>query len=100
LCPDADPAVLARAQVRTEVVADDRDPGLGRVEGAQVPAELQKPGPGLTRLDVPEQLVLAQLISGEQMPHPGLAGVGRTHPRPRRPVKLLALAADRGPLPP
>ena len=34
-------------------------PDLGRVEGAQVAAELQEPGPGLARLDVPEQLVLA-----------------------------------------
>src|ERR1022692_3866052 len=59
-------------------------------------------GPGLTRLDVPVQLVLAQLIGGEQVPDPGLAGVSRTRPRPRprRPARLFALAADGGPLPP
>jgi len=46
-CPGPDPAACARGQVRAEVVADDRDPGGGRVERAQVAAELQKPGPGL-----------------------------------------------------
>jgi hypothetical protein len=48
---------------------------------------------------VPVQLVLAQLEGGEQVPHPGGAGVGGAHPRPRRPSALFALAADRGPLP-
>ena len=41
-----------------------------RVEGAQVAAEFQETGPGLTRLDVPEQLVFAQLVGGEQVPDP------------------------------
>src|ERR1039457_2092427 len=94
-----DPAVLARAQVRAEVVADDRDPDRRRVEGAQVPAELQEPGPGLARLDVPVELVLAQLVGGEQVRDPGGAGIGRAHPGPRRPAGFLALTADRSPLP-
>jgi len=42
---DADPGVLVRTQVRAEIVADDRDPGRGRVEGAQVAAEFQESGP-------------------------------------------------------
>ncbi len=86
--------------MRAEVVADDRDAGGRRIQRAQVAAELQEPGPGLARLDVPVQLVLAQLIGGEQVPHPGFAGVSRTHPWTRRPARLFALAADRGPLPP
>ncbi len=69
--PGADPGVFARGQVRAEVVADDRDAGAGRVQRAQVAAELQEPGPGLARLDVPVQLVLAQLVGGEQVPDPG-----------------------------
>ena len=90
---------LRGAQVGAEVVADDRDPGRERVVGAQVAAELQEPGPGLARLDVPEQLVLTKLISSEQVPDPGFAGVGGAHPGPRRPAGLLLLPADRGPLP-
>jgi hypothetical protein len=43
-----------------------------RVEGAQVAAELQEPGPVLAWLDVPEQLALAQLIGGEQVLHPAV----------------------------
>ena len=62
--------------MRAEVVADDRDPDGGRVKRAQVAAELQEPGPVLAWLDVPVQLVLAQLIGGEQVPHPGGAGIG------------------------
>ena len=87
--PGPDPSVLGGGQVRAEVVADDRDPGAGRVEGAQVAAELQEPGPRLARLDVPEQLVLAQLVSGEEVPHALGSGVGGTHPGPRpRPGSL------------
>lgn len=37
-------------------------------------AGLQEPGPGLARPDVPVQLVLAQLLGGEQVPYPGGAG--------------------------
>src|SRR5580658_3149592 len=85
--------------MRTEVVADDRDPGGDRIKGPQVAAELQEPGPGLARLDVSEQLVLAQLVGGEQVPDPRGAGVGGAHPGPRRPAGFFALAADRGPLP-
>jgi hypothetical protein len=75
--PGSDPGVFGRAQVRAEVVADDRDAGAGRVQGAQVPAELQEPGPGLAWLDVPVELVLGQLVGGEQVPDPGGTGVGR-----------------------
>ena len=59
-----------------EVVADDREADVGRVEGAQVAAELQEPGAGLARLDVPIQFVLAQLVGGEQVPDPAGAMVG------------------------
>ena len=44
LGPVRDPTTLLRRQVRGEVVADDRDPDLGRVEGAQVAAERQELG--------------------------------------------------------
>src|SRR5690348_5276773 len=74
--------------------------GLGWIERAQVAAELQETGPGLARFDVPEQLVLAQLAGGEQVPHPGGARTGGAAAKPRRPARLLVLAADRGPLPP
>jgi len=70
------------------------------VERAQVVAELQEPGPGLARLDVPKQFVLAQFVGGEQMPDPSGAGVGGAHPPARRTARLSVLAADRGPLPP
>ena len=85
--PGADPAVLAGAEVGAEVVAHDRDPGCYRVKGAQVAAELQEPGPDLARLDMPEQLVLAQLVSGEQVPDPGGTGIGRAHPGAAAPVR-------------
>src|SRR6185437_13899392 len=93
--PGPDPGVLARGQVRDVVVTDNRDPDGRRVEGAQVAAELQEPGPGLARLDMPGQLVLTQLRGGEQVPDAGFAGAGGAHPRPRRPAGLFALAADR-----
>ena len=88
----------SRGQVRAKVVTDDRDPGIGRVEGAQVPAEFQEPSPGLARLDVPEQLALAQLIGAERIPDPGGPGVGRARGRGLA-AGFFALAADRGPLP-
>ena len=78
--PVADAAVAGGGQVRAEVVADDRDAGGGWVEGAQVAAELQEPGPGLARLEVPEQPVLAQLAVGEQVPYPGGVGVSGARP--------------------
>jgi hypothetical protein len=34
---------------------------------------------------VPEQLVLAQLVSGQKVPHALGAVIGGAHPRPRRP---------------
>ena len=85
--------------MRAEVVADDRDAYVRRAEGAQVAAELQEPGPGLARLDVPIQLVFAQLVGGEQVPDPAGAVVAGPDPAPRRTAWLFALAADRGPLP-
>src|SRR5262249_50081728 len=100
LRPGPDPGVFARGQVRAEVVADDRDPDRWRIQSAQVAAELQEPGPGLARLDVPVQLVLAQLVGGEQVPDPGGPGIGGAHPVPRRAAWFPGLAADRGPLPP
>src|SRR5262249_39835254 len=92
--------VLLGGQVRAEVVADDRDPDLGWVEGAQVAAEFQEPGPGLARLDMPIQLVFTQLVSGEQVPHPAGAGVGGAAAGPWLAAWFFVLAADRGPLPP
>jgi len=89
--PGPQPGVFGRGKVRAEVVADHRDPGGCRVEGAQVPAELQEPGPGLERLDVPVQFVLAQLAGGGQVPGPGGAGAGRAPPGPRRPAGSLPL---------
>ena len=95
-----------------EVVADDRDPDSGWVKGAQVAAELQEAGPGLARLDVPEQLVLAQLVGGEQVPDALGSGVGRTRRRsvtgsvpaistqreqPRRPGRPGTLTPHRSP---
>ena len=71
----------------------------GRVQRAQVPAELQEPGPGLARLEVPVQLVLAQFLGGEQVPDPGGGGIGGAQPQPRGASEFLGLAADRGPLP-
>jgi len=100
LRPGPHPGIPPGGQVRAEVVADDRNPGRGRVEGAQVAAELQEPGAGLARLDVPGQLVPTQLISSKRVPDPGGAPVRRAHPQPRRPSGFFVLAADRGPLPP
>ncbi len=56
-------------------------------------------GPGLARLDVPVELVFAQLVGGEQVPDPGFAGVGGAQPRTRRPARLFPLAAGRRPVP-
>ncbi len=76
--------------MRAEAVADDGDPHLRRVEGAQVAAELHEPGPGLARLDVPAELVFAQLAGGGPVPHPGGASAGRPFPGPGlRPGFLL-----------
>src|SRR5205814_9509407 len=97
--PPSDALVFAGGQVRAEVVADDRDPDIGRVEGAQVAAESQEPGPVLARLDVPLELVFAQVAGGEQVPNPGGAGIGGAQPAARRLSRLFALAADRRALP-
>jgi hypothetical protein len=99
LRPGSDPGVFGRGQVRAEVVADDRDTGAGRVQRAHVPAELQEPGPGLARLDVPVELVFVQVVGGEQVPDPGGAGVGRAQAGPRGASGFFALATDRGPVP-
>jgi hypothetical protein len=50
--PPAHPSARAGRERRLadQVVADDRDPCGGRVEGAQVAAELQEPPAGLARL--------------------------------------------------
>ena len=42
--PLPDALVFAGGQVGCEVVADDRDADISRVEGAQVAAKLQEPG--------------------------------------------------------
>jgi hypothetical protein len=55
-----------------EIVADHRDAGGRRVEGTEVAAEFQEPGAVLAWLDVPEQLVFAKLVTGEQVPHPAV----------------------------
>src|SRR5262249_17934871 len=49
--------------------------------------------------DVPIQLVLAQVVGGEQVPDSGGAGVGGAPPPPRCPAGLFAPAADGSPLP-
>jgi hypothetical protein len=58
-----------------------------RVQEAQVPAELQEPGAGLARLDVPVELVLAQVAGGEQVPDPAVR-VARIRGRGTRPGPL------------
>jgi hypothetical protein len=58
--------------VRGEVVAHDRDPHLGRVEGAQLAAKLQELGALLVRFDVREQVVAGQVVGGEQVRTPSL----------------------------
>src|SRR3954469_20238979 len=55
--PAADPVIAAGGQVRAEVVADDRQAHLGRVERAQVAAEGQELGAALTPGDVSVELV-------------------------------------------
>ncbi|GAA2270905.1 hypothetical protein GCM10010430_65930 [Kitasatospora cystarginea] len=71
--PGTDPLALLRGEVRGEVVADDRDTDFGRVEGAQVSAELQELGAPLDGLDVAVELVLGQVQGGEQVPDPAVA---------------------------
>jgi hypothetical protein len=43
-------------------------------------------------------LAISALFAFAQVPT-RRCGVGRAHPRPRRPARLFVLAADRGPLP-
>ena len=64
-----------------------------------MPAEFQESRTGFAWLDVSIQLVLAQLVGGEQVPDPGGARVGRADPPPWPAPGILVLAADRGPLP-
>jgi len=87
-CPD--PGVFGRGQVRAEVVADDRDAGRGRVQGAQVAAELQKPGSGLAPAapaDDPHQplsLVIVDLTHPQTFRHRASLSIStrRGSPRP------------------
>ena len=78
-----------------------REPGFKeRRSSRRSPSAL--PGPGLPRLDVPEQPVLA-LARGpaRRCRTPALrAEVRGPHPRARRPARDLRPVADRGPLPP
>jgi hypothetical protein len=55
--PVADAAVLRRRQMRAEVVENDRDADLLRVEDAQVAAEREELGAVLRLLDVAVELV-------------------------------------------
>lgn len=74
--PGADPLAAFRGQVRGEVVADDRDAGVGRVEGAQVAAELRELRPSLDRLDVavkPQHPDGASHHNRQTLPDPALA---------------------------
>lgn len=101
LGPVAYPGVLLGGQVRGEVGQHDRDADLGRVEAAQVAAELQEPRAVLPRLDVAVELVLAQVVGGEQVPDPvwaGGPGVGHPSAGPGLPVGVLVSAATLGPL--
>ncbi|WSR66993.1 hypothetical protein OG452_34620 [Streptomyces sp. NBC_01197] len=82
-----------------EKLSNDREPHLGRVEAAQVAAELQELRPPLDRLDVAIELVLAQVQGREQVAHPAVAVVGRPPPAARFTVGVLMLATAFGPLP-
>ena len=86
--------------MRGEVVTDDRDADLGRVESAQVAAELQKLGALLDRLDVAVELVFGQVVGGEEVADAVRAGVGRPATGPGFPVGVLVFPAALGPLPP
>lgn len=54
--PVPDPGVGLGRAVWAEVVERDRDPDLGRVQRAQVAAELQELGPAFVLGDVPVRL--------------------------------------------
>lgn len=60
-----------------DVVAYDRHTHFGRMQTAQVLAELEDLGAVLHRLDVPVQLAFLRVVGGKQMPHSVRAGVGR-----------------------
>jgi len=47
----------------------------------------------------PVELVFAQVVGGEQVPHALGAGVGGAQPAPWRAAGFFALAADRRPVP-
>jgi hypothetical protein len=98
-CPVADPGVVPRGQVLGEVVEHDRDPDRRWVEAAQVAAELEKPRPVLLGLDVPVELVLAQVVGGEQMSDPVWAGVGCSPAGPGFTPGVLVSSSALGPLP-
>ncbi len=93
--PSPDPVVRLRGQVRARSCRRRSRCCTREVAGSAVQAVLQEPGPPLARLDVPVQLVLGQLVGGEQVPDPGLAGLGGAHPPPRRPAGSLPLPLPR-----
>lgn len=105
-CMPADPAskggtesTVRIGQMWGEVVEHDRDTGLGRVEAAQVAAELQEPRAVLLRFGVAVKLVPGQVVGGEQVPDPVRAGVGCPPPGAGFAVGVLVPAAAFGPLP-
>ena len=77
-----------------EAVEHDGDAHVGRVEAAQVAAEREELDPALVGRDVPIEPVPAQVVAGEQMPHPVRAGVGGAPATAR----LVGAAAAGGPL--
>ncbi len=96
--PGADSLALLGGQVRGEVVTDDRDTDLGRVEGSQVAAELQELGALLDRLDVAVELVPGQVQGGEQVPYSAVAVVGRPPPAAGFAAWVRGSAGTLGPL--
>ncbi|GHA55378.1 hypothetical protein GCM10010391_45400 [Streptomyces anthocyanicus] len=78
--------------MRGKVVTDDRDADLGRVESAQVAAELQKLGALLDRLDVAVELVRGQVQGCEEVAHTAVAVVRGPPPAARFPGGVLELA--------
>jgi len=97
--PVPDPAIDPGRQVGAEVVTDDRDSYFGRVEAAQVAAERQERGAVLRDFHMPVEPVPVQVIGGEEMAYSLGAPVGRAHPQPRTPLRILLRPSDSGPHP-